>query len=170
MDRLEKLQQELQEEKNSRKRLMRQNKSLARQYVEFRQQLTAANARVAELEKKSHEAFISSSNAIGFYTIAKEGLLKHEESLVQRAEQAEAKVKRLIKKLTYNTPTFRDGECDEDLLTIDENEFVPLKSCMCDRLKQAEAQNKRMQTAINRYVIGNIDLLDALKAALEGKP
>ena len=32
------------------------------------------------------------------------------------------------------------------------------------------AQNKRMQTAINRYVIGNIDLLDALKAALEEKP
>ena len=32
------------------------------------------------------------------------------------------------------------------------------------------AQNKRMQTAINRYVIGNIELLDALKAALEAKP
>lgn len=57
----------------------------------------------------------------------------------QRAEQSEAKVKRLIKKLTYNTPTFRDGECDDKLLTIDENELVPLKSCMCDRLEQAEA-------------------------------
>ena len=32
------------------------------------------------------------------------------------------------------------------------------------------AQNKRVQTAINRYVIGNIELLDALKAALEEKP
>ena len=99
--------------------------------------------------------------------------LKAEESLSkhynQRAEKAEAKAKQLIKKLTYNTPSFRDGECDENLLTIDENELVPLKSCMCDRLEQAEAQNKRMQTAINRYVIGNIDLLDALKAALEEK-
>ena len=32
------------------------------------------------------------------------------------------------------------------------------------------AQNKRIQTAINRYVIGNIELLDAMKAALEEKP
>ena len=38
------------------------------------------------------------------------------------------------------------------------------------RAEQADAQNKRMQTAINRYVIGNIELLDALKAALEEKP
>ena len=38
------------------------------------------------------------------------------------------------------------------------------------RIAESEAQNKRMQTAINRYVIGNIDLLDALKAALEEKP
>lgn len=36
--------------------------------------------------------------------------------------------------------------------------------------EQAEAQNKLMQTAISRYVMGNIELLDALKAALEGKP
>ena len=36
--------------------------------------------------------------------------------------------------------------------------------------EQEEAQNKRMQTAINRYVIGNIELLDAMKAALEDKP
>ena len=36
--------------------------------------------------------------------------------------------------------------------------------------EQAEAQNKRLQTAINRYVIGNIELLDAMKAALEEKP
>ena len=35
--------------------------------------------------------------------------------------------------------------------------------------EQAEAQNKRMQTAINRYVIGNIELLDAMKDALEEK-
>ena len=117
----------------------------------------------------------------------------------QRADIAEEKAKRLIKKLTYNTPTFRDGKCDEELLTINENELVPLKSCMCDRLKQAEAklishapdghqysnaqfiamrqkaeqaeaENKRMQAAINRYVIGNIELLDALKAALEVNP
>ena len=38
------------------------------------------------------------------------------------------------------------------------------------RIAESEAQNKRMQTAINRYVMGNIELLDALKAALEGKP
>mgnify|MGYP001768608271 CR=1 FL=1 len=31
------------------------------------------------------------------------------------------------------------------------------------------AQNKRIQTAINQYVIGNIELLDAMKAALEEK-
>ena len=37
------------------------------------------------------------------------------------------------------------------------------------RAEQAEAQNNRMQTAINRYVICNIELLDALKAALEEK-
>ena len=36
--------------------------------------------------------------------------------------------------------------------------------------EQAEAQNKLMQTAISSYVMGNIELLDALKAALEGKP
>ena len=82
LDRLEKLQQELQDEKNSRERLMGQNKSLARQYVALKQHLAAANARA----------------------------------------------------------------------------------------EQADAQNKRMQTAINRYVIGNIELLDALKAALEEKP
>ena len=33
-----------------------------------------------------------------------------------------------------------------------------------------QAQNKRMRTAINRYVLGNIELLDVLKAALEEKP
>ena len=87
----------------------------------------------------------------------------------QRADIAEEKAKRLIKKLTYNTPSFRDGECNEELLAINENELVSLNSCMCDRLEQAEAQCVAMQTAINRYVFGNIELLDALKAALEEK-
>ena len=87
----------------------------------------------------------------------------------QRADIAEEKAKRLIKKLTYNTPSFRDGECNEELLAINENELVSLNSCMCDRLEQAEAQCVAMQTAINRYVFGNIELLDALKAASEEK-
>lgn len=38
------------------------------------------------------------------------------------------------------------------------------------KLEQAEAQCVAMQTAINRYVFGNIELLDALKAALEENP
>lgn len=38
------------------------------------------------------------------------------------------------------------------------------------RAEQAEAQCAAMQTAINRYMIGNIELLDAMKAALEEKP
>ena len=38
------------------------------------------------------------------------------------------------------------------------------------RREQAEAQCATMQTAINRYVIGNIELLNAMKAALEEKP
>ena len=38
------------------------------------------------------------------------------------------------------------------------------------RAEQAEAQCVAMRTAINRYVIGNIELLDELKSALgEGK-
>ena len=38
------------------------------------------------------------------------------------------------------------------------------------RAEQAEAQCAAMETAINRYVIGSIALLDAMKAALEEKP
>ena len=38
------------------------------------------------------------------------------------------------------------------------------------KAEQAEAQCAAMQTAISRYVMGNIELLDALKAALEENP
>ena len=54
----------------------------------------------------------------------------------------------------------------EDAIKFDYERFMEFQQ----RAEQAEAQNKRMQTAINRYVIGNIELLDALKAALEEKP
>ena len=131
MDRLEKLQQELQEEKNSRKRLMRQNKSLARQYVEFRQQLAAANARVAELEYK---------------------LMAQTETALQekaKREQAEAQCAKLKE--------------ENSKLASAAIEQPPYKNDLL-------AQNKRIQTAINQYVIGNIELLDAMKAALEEKP
>ena len=66
----------------------------------------------------------------------------------QRADIAEEKAKRLIKKLTYNTPSFRDGECNEELLAINENELVSLNSCMCDRLEQAEAQCAAMREVL----------------------
>ena len=39
-----------------------------------------------------------------------------------------------------------------------------------NKAEAAEAQCAVMRTAINRYVLGNIELLDALKAALEDKP
>ena len=88
----------------------------------------------------------------------------------QRAEQAEAK-------LEVQTET-----------ALQEKEKREQAEAQCAELKQANsslasaaieqppykndllAQNKRMQTAINRYVIGNIELLDAMKAALEDKP
>ena len=125
-----------------------------------RRELAAANARIAELTAERQrdaldgQAALDEANSritsyeqqFGEYC---KGAKSDVDYWKQRAEQAEAKVKRLIKKLTYNTPTFRDGECDEKLLTIDENELVPLKSCMCDRLKQAEAQCAAMRNCHN---------------------
>lgn len=158
-----------------------EGRALEKQVIQLEQKLATANARIAELTAERQrdaldgQAALDEANSritsyeqqFGEYC---KGAKSDVDYWKKRAEQAEAKAKQLIKKLTYNTPSFRDSECDEDLLTIDENEFVPLKSCMCDRLKQAEAQNKLMQTAISRYVMGNIELLDALKAALEEKP
>lgn len=109
-------------------------------------ELAAANARVAELEKQK-PSYKAEFDCMYEKFKAEESLSEHYK---QRAEQAEAKAKRLIKKLTYNTPSFRDGERDEELLTIDENELVPLKSCMCDRLKQVEAQAAAMRIGLEK--------------------
>lgn len=105
--------------------------------------LAAANARVAELEKKSHEAFISSSNAIGFYTIAKEGLLKHEESLVQRAEQAEAKCNQMEADCADFQAIIKRLQ-EENAKRFNDN------TAMYKRMMGAEAQNKRMREALRR--------------------
>ena len=105
------------------------------------QEIAAANARIAEL-KKQKPSYKKEFDCVYEKLKAEESLSKHYK---KRAARAEAKAKQLIKKLTYNTPSFRDGKCDEELLTIDENELVPLKSCMCDRLKQAEAQCNQME-------------------------
>lgn len=78
--------------------------------IDLEQQLTAANTRIAELEKSNKK-----------WSIVVDDLKQLSETDKQRAEQA-------------------------------------------------EAQCAAMQTAINRYVFGNIELLDALKAALEEKP
>ena len=113
--------------------------------------IAAANARIAELTAERQrdaldgQAALDEANSritsyeqqFGEYC---KGAKSDVDYWKKRAEKAEAKAKQLIKKLTYNTPSFRDGKCDEELLTIDENELVPLKSCMCDRLKQAESK------------------------------
>ena len=98
MDRQEKLQQELQDEKNSRERLMGQNKSLAKQYIRIKQQLAAANARIAELEAtlNQHDE-ISERLARKFIEKAQE----QQQVAISRAEQAEAQCAAMLTVLQY---------------------------------------------------------------------
>lgn len=96
--------------------------------IDLQEQLSAANARVAELEYK---------------------LMAQTETALQekaKREQAEAQFAKLKE--------------ENSKLASAAIEQPPYKNDLL-------AQNKRMQTAINRYVIGNIELLDAIKAALE---
>ena len=93
---------------------------------------------------------------------------------VAELEQDNARQKRLatISRLCKNVQACRAEKLEakilqmEDAIKFDFERFMEFQQ----RAEQAEAQNKRMQTAINRYVIGNIELLDAMKAALEEKP
>ena len=153
--------------------------------------IAAANARVAELEKTNQEQTskmifmetifrmphnVATGTGISF-KIATMQEFNRAEMYKERAEQAEA--------------NFDDAK---DKIAMMGAEIVRLSEAkeqaeaQCAELKQANsslasaaieqppykndllAQNKRMQTAINRYVIGNIELLDAMKAALEEKP
>ena len=82
---------------------------------------------------------------------------KAEIHLEQQLAAANARIAELENKLTSHAP---DGQ------QYNNAQFIEMRQCA----EQTESQNNRMQTAINRYVIGNIDLLDALKAALEEKP
>ena len=93
---------------------------------------------------------------------------------VAKLEKDNARQKRLatISRLCKNVQSFRAEKAEEkikqmqDAIEFDFERFMEFQR----RAEQAEAQCKRMQIAINRYVIGNIELLDELKAALEPAP
>lgn len=159
----------LRDEKNSRERLMRQNESLTRQYVAEKQQLAAAKAELAELNKQK-PSYKKEFDCMYEKFKAEEQLSTHYKA--ELAAERE-KVKNITQKLIFAETMFRmphnvatDTGITFKIATMQEFNRAEMYK---EKLVQAEAQNKRIQTAINRYVIGNIELLDAMKAALEGQ-
>lgn len=116
--------------------------------IELLDEIAAANARIAELEanlqyaefvrKEFESALMNNDNAVEAYKYWR-----------QRAEQAEEKVKRLIKKITFNTPRLDNFGDNEYLLSIDENDIIPAEPCVCDKMEQAEAQAAAMRVCGN---------------------
>lgn len=154
--------------------------------IELESQLAAANARVVELEKKSHEAFISSSNAIGFYTIAKGQLLAHEKQLTKRAEQAEKDfedAKDKIAMMGAEIVRLSEGKEQAEARVAElEGQVNRLHKCLIfdgECLGEYQTDNKRMRellVEIKSYAESYVDLnprlkhiIDCAKAALEGK-
>ena len=187
--RIAEIQNELSIEKAHREKLL--DEKYDEKGICLTSRLNEANARIAELEKTNQEQTskmifmetifrmphnVATGTGISF-KIATMQEFNRAEMYKERAEQAEA--------------NFDDAK---DKIAMMGAEIVRLSEAkeqaeaQCAELKQANsslasaaieqppykndllAQNKRMQTAINRYVIGNIELLDALKAALEEKP
>lgn len=126
--------------------------------TDLENQLAAANARIAELEanlqyaefvrKEFESALMNNDNAVEAYKYWR-----------QRAEQAEEKVKRLIKKITFNTPRLDNFGDNEYLLSIDENDIIPAEPCVCDKMEQAEAQCAAMRIRFEKYVRDNCKLI-----------
>ena len=72
-----------------------------------------------------------------------------------------------IAELENQKPSYKkEFDCVYEKLKAEES----LSKHYNQRAEQAEAQCAAMQAAINRYVLGHIELLGALKAALEVKP
>ena len=91
------------------------------------------------------------------------GESRYETNLKQQLAAANARVA----ELETQKPSYKaEFDCVYKKLKAEESLSAHYKQ----RAEQAEAQCDAMQTAINRYVIGNIELLDAMKAALEEKP
>ena len=116
------------------------------QEIDLEQQLASANARAEELEKEINNYLSFGQGGASF---SDSQWLDKLATIEQHAEQAEK--------------NFEDAK---DKIAMMGAEIVRLS----EGKEQAEAQCAAMQTAINRYVIGNIELLDAMKAALEDKP
>ena len=142
--------------------LQADKETLNEQVKQQAQDIAAANARVAELEKTNQEQTskmifmetifrmphnVATGTGISF-KIATMQEFNRAEMYKERAEQAEAQCVKLKE--------------ENSKLASAAIEQPPYKNDLL-------AQNKRIQTAINQYVIGNIELLDAMKAALEDK-
>ena len=130
------------------------------QEIILREQLAAANARVTELEKERNN-YLSFGQGGASFTDSQ--WLDKLASAEQRAEQAEAELAELKKQNAELFPYYQDHLEGALIPATEYQQWIK-------RAEQAEAQCTAMETAINRYVLGNIALLDALKAALEEKP
>ena len=122
------------------------------QEIELEQQLAAANARIKILETELERNFLGEIKANARVAELEEKC-KAQDDAIRIMENSIADDVEKTKQLEQRAEA-AEAQCDE---------MEVINTDLC-------ADNKRMQTAINRYVIGNIDLLDAMKAALEEKP
>lgn len=86
-------------------------------------------------------------------------IMKQSQYDAWKAEQSEGKVKRLIKKITFNTPRLDNFGDNEYLLSIDENDHIPAAPCVCYKLEQTEAQAAAMRIRFEQYVRDNCKLI-----------
>lgn len=138
----------------------------SRYEVNLRQQLAAANARVAKLTAERQRDALDGQAALDEANSQISTLRELREYDREKIEQANARVAEL--------EDFKSDVLDNIIgattaAHVTEH-LAKLRITIYDERKakeQAEAQCNLMQIAINRYVMGNIELLDELKAALE---
>ena len=132
------------------------------QEVVLREQLAAANARVAELEATLKE--IAKGNIVYPDLFAQQSLKDTKNSGCPHGVQPSKRCCKVCNEL--ENILFK---CNQEIVkqACKTEQLQQQLVAANQRAEQAEAQCAAMQTSINRYVIGNIELLDAMKAALE---
>ena len=132
----------------------------------LKQQLAAANARVAELEKE-RDMFLEKWQQTEFDLFTLSDVKQRAEQAEKNFEDAKDKIAMMGAEIVRLSEGKEQAEAQCAKLKEENSKLASAAIEQPPYKNDLLAQNKRIQTAINQYVIGNIELLDAMKAALE---